>query len=159
MALTLYKTSGLEDYKLARWHGRIVADGEIANFSIGMERLSRFLQWFQEPTTLVYDADEDINFAMWFEPQSATAAWVHVYIAPHLRPTKRALANVYEALAVGLELYQVLIATTRSVAIAKEHEKVGFTKLGVVPYASDGEPMHVSFLTREAFRPKKVRRG
>lgn len=152
MALKLYQTDWKADLVLAKWWNVLAEAGDLTHFSIGMERLSRFLAWFQNPTQLWYDEDESgINFALWWEPQSNTAAWVHMWIAPHLRPTKHALANVLNALAHALEQYPVLLASTKSAAVAKEHEKVGFVKLGIVPYIFDGEPAHVTYLTREAF--------
>lgn len=152
MALTLYQTDWKADLKLAKWWNALAEAGDLQHFSVGMERLSKFLAWFQNPTQLYFDEDEaGINFALWWEPQSNTSAWVHMWIAPHARTTKQALANVLASLQHALEQYPVLLASTKSAAVAKEHTKVGFVKLGIVPYIFDGEAAHVTYLTRDAF--------
>lgn len=152
MPLTQYVTDSRSDLLLAGWWRKIAMDGELQSFSIGGERLSQFLAWFQAPTTLWYDLDEaGINFALWIEPQTPTAAWVHLYLAPHVRSTKQALTNILNALGSALERYPVLLGTTKSAALANEHVKVGFVKLGVIPYCFDGEDCHLTYLTRDAF--------
>jgi hypothetical protein len=147
-----YKASGLEDLKLYRWWEKMVLSGDLQRGYTGMDKLSAFFNAMQVPTQLLYEENETgIWFTSWIEPQTFGGALVHVWIASEARQTKRATKAVMLALTHFLSLYPVLIGVTNSEAIALEHEKVGFVRLGEIPFILGDESTYVTFLTRAAF--------
>lgn len=154
-----YTADGLQDLALHKWWVTMVLSGDLQRgYGPHMDKLSSFFSTMQAPTELIYEEDESgIWFAMWLDPQGWGAGYVHVWVAAAERPTKKAVRAVIMGLTHYLERYPVLIGVTQLEAVALEHEKFGFRRLGEVPMILDGETAYITVVTREAFAAATAR--
>lgn len=148
-----YSPSPKTDLQLYAWYERLILSGDMKRqFEPIYHALSVFLAYFQEPTTLFYESDEEGLWAcVWSRPSYGATAEVHVWVRKERRHTKAALGVVTAAFDTLLNHYAAIFAVTRDEATAGEREKLGFVRFGELPSFDDTGPTFITYLTRENF--------
>lgn len=162
--LQVYKPHGITDALLFHVHQRMLADGDFEHrFAGGLEILSAFYASFQEPAITLYaqtgnGALDPIWCLVWLQPLTVGAVQISIWIAPEYRTKRRTLRAVLAALEVGLQMQPVVLGVTIQARLLKEYARLGFQRCGVIPgLLRTCEPVHVWYLTREAFAETKAR--
>lgn len=146
------------DLLLVELWSRMANSGDLERvFTSDCFSLSGFLRAFQPPAVLLFVSDEEgIWFALWGEPVMTAGAfgfWIREDKRdPKPGETHLGLRPSYQAIDKMLDLWPVLFQVTKDPHIVELAQRLGAVYMGVVPHMFDGEPAHITYLTREAFR-------
>ena len=157
--MILYEPSADGDVLLANAYRNIVQSGDHERL-LGKEchRLTGFLALMQRPTCVFMEVDEEIGvwFLAWVTPTFQGAfysQWVH----KSMRHNRKMVASSLRAWDLALSEWPILLGVTRQPKLLKEHFKMGYVELCIIPKFWDGEDTHLLMLTRENFAPVKER--
>lgn len=163
-----YVPSAEVDYSILLWQSRLLNDGEFGKtFSKPLEAPSAFLMFFQSrPLFFQVDEFNNIQRAAWFEPW-LTGLFMGFYIHPSMRHTepKQNILFLHTMLDMALQTYPVVIGMIQERPTPEEtekflklHERLGYERIGKVPYLFDNQTAHFVAITRENFNGRRQKR-
>lgn len=157
--MILYEPGMDGDILIANAFRNIVqADDHLRLLSRDCQRLGTFMLMLQPPNLALMEVNEEIGvwFLAWVTPTFQGAfysQWVH----ESMRHKRAMVASSLHAWNLCLEQWPILLGLTRQPKLLKEHFKMGYKELCVIPIFWDGEDAHLLMLTRENFAPVKER--
>ncbi len=147
-----YVASRDTDLLIAHWWAKMERDGDLPDlFIASSQSLGALYRIIGPGKTLLYGVDiSGIWAAFWFEPMMS-GVFMGAWVAREHRHTRRALDAILQAWELALIHHTVVIGITRQYEILSEHERLGYTVLGLLPGIWDGKDAWAIALTRTAF--------
>ena len=143
--------------KLFGWWLKLVQDDEMRNVFTCPQTPYDFYRFFDRPNSLYYaERDGAIWFAAWFEHFFAGAMY-SLWVSSDMRQTKEMLSTGWDSLSVGLERWPMLSCLVNK-DFVESALAFGYTVVGILPKAMNGNDMVLCALTRENFRRPNVAR-
>ncbi len=157
--MIIYQPSEEGDIMLANAYRNIVQAGDHIRL-LGHEchRLGTFMLLLQPPNFALLEVNETIGvwFLAWVCPTFQGAfysQWCH----ESMRHSRKMVAASLRAWTLCLEQWPILLGITRQPKLLKEHFKMGYEQLCIIPKFWDDEDTYLLMLTRKNFAPVKER--
>lgn len=157
MPLMVYHPSISEDMLLSKAYTDIMWSRDADKLlSAQHQTLSGFLRLCQPPNVVIYGIDDGAaamnGIWLWsiVEP-CYSGAFFSLWIKPEKRHTKQALKWTLDLYSKVLEESPVLLGITHQETLLEEHESIGYSILGKVPYLWGGNDVWVMQVTKESF--------
>lgn len=120
--------------------------------------LTGFFDIFKRPTVTFIGGNTDLGvwFLGWATPcfnGALYGQWVH----PKKRPTKECLKTSLQVWNTILKACPTIVGLTKQPEHIREHLKLGYQVVGILPHLWDGENVTALVLTREGFAPVRER--
>lgn len=150
--LTVYTPGVAEDLLMFDWY-RVMGSCEDLEQAFSVH-LAPFGAWIEamRKSFLVYAADDTgVWFASWMDAGAMSGAFYGLWIREDRRHAADALPLVIESIHLGLERFPVLIAVTQQPKVSLTAQRVGFQRLGVVPWIFDGNDAEILWLDSRHF--------
>lgn len=148
-----YVASRDTDLLIAHWWAKMERDGDLPDlFLPASQSLSGLYAVLTGPRkSVLYGVDiSGIWAAFWFEPVMS-GVFMGAWVAWERRHTRRALDAFLQAWELALTHYTVVLGITKQREILSEHERLGYTVLGLLPEMWAGQDAWAIALTRPAF--------
>jgi hypothetical protein len=161
--LTPYQSLPLQlragvDALIIQWWAQLVESGELElTFGKGCVAISQFFKLLTENDRLfLYDTDDKGICLAFLVSPIMNAAFLTLWVAPHLRASREALLTIEDAYGRIFEGYPVILGLTKQEKLLKVHQHFGYATLGKVPLIFDGEDAWVEVLTKADFEKRQT---
>ena len=156
LGITLYVPSFEHDAALARWYKNLIDSGEFEKlFTENYRPLTKFMQLFQLPTTLVFAVDEigEIWATMWFFPfDHSKSAIASAWVREDHRGTEEAKEARNFCYKVAFNIWDTLISITRQEGLLGYLRRLGYNIVGSIPNLLEGKDAWFLYLTKENYK-------
>ena len=144
-----YVPSTESDILILNWYMEMAQSDDFEQtFSAEFAPCSAFMAAMTRSLVL-YEADEKgIWGVVWFDRLMCGGAF-GLWIRADKRVHSTTLPFILDALESGLEKFPVLLLVTKQRNVIEQAERIGFQKIGDIPWIFDGETAHVAWGDRK----------